>query len=184
MCGFGAKQLGFPRNCTCSLATLFAEALPDKVGRRDLITRLLLTNAHSLTAEQVDHVVARSVGFSGADVRSLCQEAAMNPIRSLGASIRTMRVGDVRPIAAADFDAALRTVQTSVSGDDLQQYRQWNDTFGSFDWRAHEMASAAAEAEAETVAAAAAAAALPVTVAAAAAGAHGGGPTGGSGGEA
>lgn len=48
-------------------------------------------------------------GYSGADVRALCTEAAMGPIRSC-ADIRTMDANDVRPIKLEDFVAALRGV--------------------------------------------------------------------------
>lgn len=49
-------------------------------------------------------------GYSGADVRALCTEAAMGPIRSC-TDIRTMDADAVRPINLDDFVAALRGVR-------------------------------------------------------------------------
>ena len=37
---------------------------------------------------------------------------------------------DVRPIKIEDFSCALQHVKSSVSGDDLILYKDWNKTFG------------------------------------------------------
>lgn len=41
------------------------------------------TERHSLTVEDIDNVSEMAEGFSGADMRSLCAEAALEPIRSI-----------------------------------------------------------------------------------------------------
>lgn len=91
--------------------------------------------AHTLTAEDVDKIVTKSLGYSGADMRALCTEAAYGPIRELvQAEVRLDRINQdaVRPIAIVDFEAAFHQVRPSVSSDDLRLYVDWNDKFGSF----------------------------------------------------
>lgn len=41
------------------------------------------TERHSLTTEDINNVSEMADGFSGADMRSLCAEAALEPIRSI-----------------------------------------------------------------------------------------------------
>lgn len=41
------------------------------------------TERHSLNEEDIDNVANLAEGFSGADMRSLCGEAALGPIRTL-----------------------------------------------------------------------------------------------------
>ena len=67
--------------------------LPEGAARRKIITNLLREERHSLTEEQVEEVVGRTEGYSGADMANLCKEAAMGPVRSLDfGAIETMEV--------------------------------------------------------------------------------------------
>lgn len=59
-------------------------------------------------------------------------EAAFGPIRDLGMDISHVDPDSVRPISLPDFKDALRSVRASVSPDELQHYRSWNDMYGSF----------------------------------------------------
>ncbi|KAF0700383.1 Aste57867_9088 [Aphanomyces stellatus] len=105
--------------------------LPSAEARMDMVNRLLSKNSHSLTTEDKDYIVQRTKGFSGADVRSLCTEAAMGPIRNC-LDIRTMDAELVRPINRDDFNDALRGTRSSVSVKDLEFYMEWNSEFGSY----------------------------------------------------
>ena len=57
--------------------------LPDQDGRETLITNLLKANAHTLTDAQLTQLAIDSEGFSGADLKTLCTDAAMEPVRKL-----------------------------------------------------------------------------------------------------
>ncbi|DBA04352.1 TPA: hypothetical protein N0F65_002114 [Lagenidium giganteum] len=112
--------------------------LPSFEARLDLINRLLRDNKHNLSEENKRDIAEKSQGYSGADVRALCTEAAMEPIRSC-VDIRTMDADSVRPISQEDFVTALRGVRPSVGAKDLDFYRDWNAEFGSFPIENHEV---------------------------------------------
>lgn len=48
--------------------------LPEPEARRALITLLLKKNSHEITEQDIDGIVEKTAGFSGADVRCLCTE--------------------------------------------------------------------------------------------------------------
>ena len=109
--------------------------LPDEAGREQLIRRLLNESDHSLSTQDLNRLVLATKGFSGADIRALCTEAAMGPVRSIiqrGAVISSIREHDVPPISYQDFAAALDSVASSVSEADLIRYVEWNAVFGSY----------------------------------------------------
>ena len=109
--------------------------LPDEAGREQLIRRLLDGTDHSLSTQDVSRLILATKGFSGADIRALCTEAAMGPVRSIiqqGAMISSIQEHDVPPISFRDFSAALDSVTSSISEADLVRYIEWNAVFGSY----------------------------------------------------
>ena len=68
-------------------------------------------------------------------VRCLCgtaKEAALGPVRALGSRIRDAPSTAVRPVALADFTAALGRVRPSISHESLKEMEAWNRAHGSF----------------------------------------------------
>lgn len=55
--------------------------LPDDAARRSLITAMLQGQPSCLKAGDIERVVRTTDGYSGSDIRALCREAAMVPIR-------------------------------------------------------------------------------------------------------
>ncbi|KAF7247650.1 Fidgetin-like protein 1 [Varanus komodoensis] len=105
--------------------------LPEASARKQIVSCLMSKEHCSLTEEEVDLIVKKSEGFSGADMTQLCREASLGPIRSLQAvDITTVTPEQVRSIEFQDFDNALKTVRPSVSSKDLELYDTWNQTFG------------------------------------------------------
>nr|XP_034957276.1 fidgetin-like protein 1 [Zootoca vivipara] len=105
--------------------------LPDSSARKQIVTRLMSKENCSLTEEEIDLIVKKSDGFSGADMTQLCREASLGPIRSLQSiDITTIAPEQVRSIVFQDFESALKTVRPSVSSKDLELYDTWNQTFG------------------------------------------------------
>ncbi|KAM7538368.1 hypothetical protein Aperf_G00000071241 [Anoplocephala perfoliata] len=107
--------------------------LPCENARREIVKRLIKEQKHNLTPGDLDAIAAKSEGFSGADVASLCREAAMGPIRGLPFEvIQSIPCQDVPSVGMHDFLAAFRHVKASVSPSDLEQYISWNQQYGSF----------------------------------------------------
>ncbi|KAJ2365292.1 Fidgetin-like protein 1 [Coemansia sp. RSA 2607] len=104
-------------------------ALPDRAGRRTIVSNLLKTQVHRLTDEHLDSICDRTEGYSGADMDTLCREAAYGPIRTI-ADITAVSVDDVRPIDMSDFDYALTQVRPSVSAKDLDIHIEFNRLYG------------------------------------------------------
>ncbi len=72
----------------------------------------------------------------GADIRSLCQEAAMGPVREAALSssgdLHSIDALSMPAVSLQHFTEALETVLPSVSNKDLHRYIEWNNEFGSF----------------------------------------------------
>ncbi|XP_045445823.1 fidgetin-like protein 1, partial [Melitaea cinxia] len=105
--------------------------LPDVEARTQIICNLLRHEAHALSGAQAAECARLTAGYSGADMRALCAEAAMGPLRALPLDqIATVDTAHVRPVNMQDFKMALQRVRPSVSQDDLTQYIKWNNTYG------------------------------------------------------
>ncbi|KAI8318890.1 AAA-domain-containing protein [Martensiomyces pterosporus] len=103
--------------------------LPDRSGRRTIVTNLLRRQVHSLTDEQLETICDRTDGYSGADMDTLCREAAFGPIRAI-TDIASANLEDVRPISSEDFTYALTQVRPSVSPKDLEIHIEFNKLYG------------------------------------------------------
>ncbi|CAK1552635.1 unnamed protein product [Leptosia nina] len=105
--------------------------LPDVEARRQIISNLLQTENNDLTHDHIMEVAQLTEGYSGADMKSLCSEAAMGPIRAVPISqIVTIDKKQVRPVTKNDFKIALQRVRPSVSQDDLGQFVKWDKIYG------------------------------------------------------
>ena len=104
--------------------------LPDEQGRTVIIETAVKSHRHGLAPEDISFIVESTSHFSGADMHCLCKEAAMGPIRDVHLC-ENMNESDLPPITRPHFEAALRAVKASVSEKDLEQYRLWDEEFGS-----------------------------------------------------
>ena len=117
----------------------FYVPLPDDAARRTLRHTLLKQNRHSLSPDELDsQIVRKTDGFSGADIRNLCTEAAMGPMRDVGTKLfeggdagADVREDMIPPISFAHFESALRITRATVAPSDLDGYEDWNKQFGS-----------------------------------------------------
>ena len=111
--------------------------LPGIEGRLQLLHRLLRQDRSmmcSLSEAEMSSLAEQTKGFSGADIHSLCQDAAMGPIRDIKAQfghVDGIQAGEVPPMELRHFETALRTVRASVSPSELERYLEWNRQYGS-----------------------------------------------------
>lgn len=105
--------------------------LPELDARIQILTLLLKKERNQISTEEVEEIGRLTDGFSGADMKTLCHEALMGPIRSIPLEdMQSIDVNDVRSVDFHDFTVALQRVRASVSKDDLIQYEKWDSTFG------------------------------------------------------
>ncbi|KAG5626790.1 hypothetical protein H5410_012008 [Solanum commersonii] len=69
--------------------------LPDASVRRQLLKHRLKGKAFSLPDGDLERLVRDTEGYSGSDLQALCEEAAMMPIRELGANILSVKANQV-----------------------------------------------------------------------------------------
>ncbi|KAF2567370.1 hypothetical protein F2Q68_00028432 [Brassica cretica] len=93
--------------------------LPDSNVRKLLFKTKLKCQPHSLS------------GYSGSDLQALCEEAAMMPIRELGADILTIQANKVRPLMYDDFRKSMGVIRPSLSRSKWKELERWNSEFGS-----------------------------------------------------
>ena len=105
--------------------------LPAENDRRVLLNVMLKKNNHRLTEADVDKLAKETNGFSGADLKALCTDAAMGPIRQLGSRALEINIKDVPPISFKHFKRSLKGTRPSVAPQDLIQYEEWDKIYGS-----------------------------------------------------
>ncbi|XP_013105757.1 fidgetin-like protein 1 isoform X2 [Stomoxys calcitrans] len=106
--------------------------LPELDARIEILRNLLETVDNNLKAQDMEEIARLADGYSGADMDSLCREASMEPLRSEeNSSILTVAMENIRAVNKRDFHVALKKIRPSVSQSDLDQYVEWNKTYGS-----------------------------------------------------
>merc|ERR1712125_121824 len=114
--------------------------LPEPVGRRQLF-EINLRDVKKDADVKIDDLVRRTEGYSGADVTSVCREAAMMGLRKRMQKARAEGIPLHKlqhlkdevdmPISNEDFLQAAKNVSRSVGTDDLQNFADWMKEFGS-----------------------------------------------------
>ncbi|RDX72538.1 Spastin [Mucuna pruriens] len=100
--------------------------LPDDNVRKLLLKHKLKGQAFSLPSRDLERLVKETEGYSGSDLQALCEEAAMMPIRELGANILT-----VRGLRYEDFKKAMAIIRPSLNKSKWEELERWNEEFGS-----------------------------------------------------
>ena len=106
--------------------------LPDAPARRELVAGLLAeVGGDALSGGDLDAVARLTAGYSGSDLTQLCKEAAMEPLRELGARLATVPERGIRDVARRDVEAAAAAVRPSVPASSLAEYDRWTDKYGT-----------------------------------------------------
>ena len=86
----------------------------------------------------LDALIQKVKGYSGADISNVCRDAAMMPLRNAitAGKLSITEIANIKPdeidtpITQKDFLEALGNIQKSVSKDLLAEYQTWMDEFG------------------------------------------------------
>nr|CAB3466838.1 unnamed protein product [Digitaria exilis] len=106
--------------------------LPDPNVRRLLLKNQLKGQAFKLSNYDFERLAAETEGYSGSDLRALCEEAAMMPIRELGPqNILTIKANQLRPSKYEDFRNAMTVIRPSLQKSKWDELEKWNEEFGS-----------------------------------------------------
>ena len=127
--------------------------LPDADGRAAILTHRLLGSSssrpgsrpasgggssskpsgvqHALSRRDLDRIVASTEGYSASDLTALCREAALGPVRELGAAIANVAVDKIRPVRLQDFADALQVIRPSLSREQLKAFEAFTREYGA-----------------------------------------------------
>ena len=79
-------------------------------------------------------------GYTGSDIRLICREAAMMPMRRLMASMTPVEIAGLKKrgeleealgLRLSDFQESIRKTQSSVDVETLKRYEAWTNEFAS-----------------------------------------------------
>ncbi|ORC85726.1 putative AAA ATPase [Trypanosoma theileri] len=115
--------------------------LPDAAAREQILKSLLNTEEtpNNLTPVAWQRVIDLTNGYSGHDLRQLCEEAAMIPVRELLAE--KLRNGEdlgenvlhhnlLRPLTLQDVEVCVQARHPSCCLKQLKALEEWSDTYG------------------------------------------------------
>ncbi|XP_004349403.2 spastin [Capsaspora owczarzaki ATCC 30864] len=105
--------------------------LPDQRTRVAMVQSLLKKGRHALSDRDIDQLAKHLEGYSGSDMTALAKDAALGPIRELGNRVLTVSPENIRPLKLGDFQAAMKNVRPSVSGESLRSFENWNLQYGA-----------------------------------------------------
>lgn len=95
-----------------------------------MLRHLLSSQKTAIAARDMAAIVKSTAGYSGSDLKALCKDAAMGPIRDLGARITQVKTEDVRGVSIQDFQTAITRVRPSVSKETVKSLLAWNELYG------------------------------------------------------
>jgi SpoVK/Ycf46/Vps4 family AAA+-type ATPase len=107
--------------------------LPDQRAREVLLRNALKKNNHSLSDIDFATLSRDTEGYSGCDLNRLCADASMGPLRSIRRrkDRRTAQSKVLSPITYEHFCRSLKGSSPSVAQASLEDYIEWDNTYGT-----------------------------------------------------
>ncbi|XP_025927862.1 fidgetin-like protein 1 isoform X3 [Apteryx rowi] len=102
--------------------------LPEASARKQIVSRLMSKEHCCLNEEEIELIVKKSNGFSGADMTQLCREASLGPIRSLQSmDITTIMPDQIQAVMVLPLSAAhgAQTGDVFLTGLSAGKAMQW-----------------------------------------------------------
>jgi SpoVK/Ycf46/Vps4 family AAA+-type ATPase len=113
--------------------------LPDQQTREEML-RVIMANNRMAPEVNLTAVAKKLEGYTGSDIKEVCREAVVRIAHEESQKLDKAEGGvefdamgrRLRPVTAADFDAALEKLSASVAarGRELERVREWNNQFG------------------------------------------------------
>ena len=110
--------------------------LPDEKSRKQIFA-IHLEGAQIDNSSVYRELSARTKGFSGRDIKSVCMEAISRMVRDMNPDLESLDSKQIehdslrsRYLSLRDFDAALEKIKPSATQKDLDQYENWKKEFG------------------------------------------------------
>lgn len=115
------------------LVKRFYVPLPDANCRYDMLKKLVSKDGvqWDVRDDELREIASTLKDFSGADVRALCHEAALMPLRDLGSEVYHVDSSAVRPVVADDLLLAKASIRPNVSQQQLRELESWTEEFGT-----------------------------------------------------
>jgi len=105
--------------------------LPDTEARMAQF-RLYTTPLTLAEDVSLDTLAKLSEGYSGSDIKDICQGVQLRVVRELFKSGNALdKETTTRPITVADFKEIMRTRKPSVSSEAIRAYTQWANSFNA-----------------------------------------------------
>ena len=105
--------------------------MPAPEARQALLLSLMKNAKANVSPQEMAEVIRATEGYSGSDLTALARDAALGPIRELGARIRDVPADKVRAIGKQDFVVALRNIRPSTSVESIKVFEDWNRDHGT-----------------------------------------------------
>jgi SpoVK/Ycf46/Vps4 family AAA+-type ATPase len=103
--------------------------LPDHAARLNML-KLYTSNLNLSTKVDLDEFARITAGFSGSDIRDICQSAHLRVIGELFDSGKASdKRAKPRPLSMDDFKGILEDRKPSVSPRVISTYKEWSETF-------------------------------------------------------
>eukprot|EP01080_Neovahlkampfia_damariscottae_P000925 gene925-9834_t len=106
--------------------------LPDKEARIFLISTLLKGQKIKISKKELHEIADLTENYSGSDLKSLCKETSMIPIRELGNQIMNLTIDQIRPIDVNDFYKSIKSIKPNTTKESIKKLDKWNKEFGNF----------------------------------------------------
>lgn len=123
---------------------------PDLEARKEMIKKHLSNHVNDFKETEFHTCAASTTNFSGADIKLICKETAMAPVRkilqrleeiedssksnpsaSVAQTINTKRLLEQNPISMDDFQKSLACTKSSLGENDMKKYIKWANCYGS-----------------------------------------------------
>lgn len=100
--------------------------LPNEFAREDMLKKQLGPMNKAIKEKELHEIALQTDGYSFADLKAVCQEAAFTALRSLGSKeIETISQKEAPPIELSHFSEAIKKVPRSVTVQTLESFAKW-----------------------------------------------------------